>query len=98
MARRKRRQFTDEFKRDAARLARESDKGIAAIASDLDLSETVLRRWMREYGMDTKREPQSALTTDERGELRDLRKRVRELEMEREILKKATAFFAKESK
>jgi transposase-like protein len=76
---------------------RDSGKSIGAIARDLDLGETVLRRWMRQAEIDAGRGPASALTTDERTELAGLRREVRTLRMERDILKKATAFFAKEN-
>lgn len=95
---RKRRKFTEEFKRDAVRLTQQSDRSVGQIAQDIDVGETALRRWMKQYEIDQGRGPSGAITTEERRELTALRKRVRELEMEREILKKATAFFAKESK
>ncbi len=63
---------------------------------DLDLTETALRDWVKRADVDAGNGPPGALTTDERDELRELRKRVKRLEMEREILKKAAAFFAKE--
>ena len=97
MAKRKRRAFTAEFKAQTVRLVRDSGKSIGAIARDLDLGETVLRRWMRQAEIDAGRGPASALTTDERTELAGLRREVRTLRMERDILKKATAFFAKEN-
>jgi transposase len=62
------------------------------------LPETAVRRWVKQAKIDLGEGPSGALTTAEREELSDLRKRVKTLEMEREILKKATAFFAKESK
>ena len=95
---RQRRKFTEQYKRDAVRLAKESDKSVNQVARDLDLTVTALRRWIVQYEVDSRADPAGPLTTGERDELRDLRKRVRDLEMEREILKKATAFFAKESK
>jgi len=68
------------------------------VAKELDLTETAVRAWARQGEVDAGRGPAGALTTAEREELAQLRKRVKTLEMEREILKKATAFFAKESK
>lgn len=94
---RARRKFTEEFKRKAVELTRTSSKNVAQIAKDIDVGETALRRWIEQHAVDAKGGTDSALTTDERQELRDLRRKVRELEMEREILKKATAFFARES-
>ena len=68
------------------------------MARELDLSETAVRRWVAQAEVDSGRGPAGALTTAEREELARLRRQVKTLEMEREILKKATAFFAKESK
>ncbi len=98
MARRKRRSFTREYKAEVAELIRKSGKNIGAVASELDLSETAVRRWVQQEEIDSGGGPAGALTTAEREEFAQLRKRVRTLEMEREILKKATAFFARESK
>jgi len=95
---RQRRKFTEQYKRDAVRIAKESDKSVSQVAHDLDLTVTALRRWIAQYEVDSAADPAGPLTTGERDELRDLRKRVRDLEVEREIQKKATAFFAKESK
>jgi transposase-like protein len=99
MAKRKRRVFTDEFKADAVRLCQAGDRSIGQVAKDLDLGETALRAWMKlaEGEVEVDRTPAGALSTAERSELGELRKRVKRLEMEREILKKATAFFAKEN-
>ena len=98
MERRKRRSFTREYKAEVVELIRKSGKSIGAVASELDLSETAVRRWVGQAEIDSGEGPVGALTTTEREELAQLRKRVKTLEMEREILKKATAFFAKESK
>ena len=98
MAKRKRRAFSAEYKAEVVDLIRKSGKGIGAVAKELDLTETAVRAWVRQAEVDAGRGPAGALTTAEREELAQLRKRVKTLEMEREILKKATAFFAKESK
>ena len=97
MAKRKRRKFTAEFKADAVRLCASSGRTIAQVATDLDLTETALREWVKRAAVDAGEGPAGALTTAERDELGELRRRVKRLEMEREILKKAAAFFAKES-
>ena len=99
MAPRKRRVFTAEFKADAVRLCRAGDRSIGQVAKDMDLGETALRAWLAraESERDVPREPTQTLTIAERSELEELRKRVKRLEMEREILKKAAAFFAKEN-
>jgi transposase len=94
---RQRRSFTDEFKAEAVRLVLEEGKTIAAVARDLDLTETAFRRWVDQARADKNKGKAGALTSAEREELNALRKKVRELGMERDILKKAAAFFAKES-
>jgi transposase len=97
MARRKRRKFTDEFKADAVKLCAAGGRSVAQVAADLDLTETALREWVKRAEADAGKRPLNVLTTAERDELSELRKRVKRLEMEREILKKAAAFFAKEN-
>ncbi len=95
--RRGRRSFTPEFKAEAVRLCKVGDRTIGQVAKDLDLTETALREWVKRADVDAGKGPPGALTTEERDELRELRKQVKRLEMEREILKKAAAFFAKEN-
>jgi transposase len=95
MPRRKRRKFTPEQKADAVRLVRLSGN-LAKVARDLDLTETSLRSWVNQADIDDGRGPDGALTSEEREELRRLRRENRTLEMERDFLKKAAAFFAKE--
>jgi transposase len=98
MAKKTRRSFTKEYKAEVVGLIRHSGKTVRAVCRDLDLTETAVRRWVQQAEVDSGRGPAGALTTEERAEFAELRKRVKTLEMEREILKKATAFFAKESK
>jgi transposase len=98
LVRRQRRKFSDEFKAETVQLVRSTGKSIAEAARDLDLSENSVRSWVREAEIEAGRGPEGALTKAERDELRELRKENRQLRMEREILKKATAFFAKESR
>jgi len=95
MPKRKRRKFTAEQKADAVRLVRETGN-VAKVARDLDLTESALRSWVKQADIDEGRGPDGALTSEEREELRRLRRENRTLEMEREFLKKAAAFFAKE--
>jgi transposase len=95
--RRARRAFTAEFKADAVRLCQAGGRTIGQVAKDLDLTETALREWVKRAEEEEMATPKDALSTEERNELAELRKRVKRLEMEREILKKAAAFFAKES-
>ena len=97
MAKRKRRAFTTEFKAQAVKIVRESGKTIPTVARELDLTETALRSWVRQAAIDAGHGPAGALTTAEREELSQLRRENRTLRMERDILKKATAFFAKEN-
>jgi transposase len=96
-ARRKRRSFTPEFKAEAVRLCRAGDRSITQVANELDLTETALREWVKRADADAGEGAPETLTSGDRDELRELRKRVKRLEMEREILKKAAAFFAKEN-
>ena len=98
MGKKTRRSFTKEYKAEVVGLIRHSGKTVGAVCRDLGLTETAVRRWVQQAEVDSGRGPAGALTTEERAELAGLRKRVKTLEMEREILKKATAFFAKESK
>jgi len=97
-----RRKFTAEFKAETVALVRkeaaqQDGRSIGQIAKALDLSETAVRKWLSRAETDAGRGPDGALTTAEREELTRLRKENRVLQMEREILKKATAFFARES-
>ena len=92
----KRRRFTAEFKSEAVKLALESNKTAAEIARDLGVSGKSLREWIRQHEVDRGKGPAGALTTEEREEFRKLRREIRELRMEREILKKATAFVCHE--
>jgi transposase len=94
---RKRRSFSPEFKAEAVRLCRVGDRSIKQVSEDLDLTETALREWMKRADIDAGNGPKDALTTLEREELQQLRRENKRLLMEREILKKAAAFFAKES-
>jgi len=95
MPKRKRRTFTPEQKADAVRLVHHVGS-VGQVARDLDLAETALRRWVKQAETDAGHGTEGALTTDEKEELRSLRREVRTLRMERDFLKKATAFFAKE--
>ena len=95
--RRARRKFTAEFKAEAVRLCKVGDRTVTQVAVDLDLTETALRDWVKRADIDAGNGPPGALTTAEREELARLRREVKRLTMEREILKKAAAFFAKES-
>ena len=93
---RTRRQFTDEFKAGAVRLVLDEGKTVAEVARDLDLTPSSLAGWVKHARAD-RSHGKTGLTTEERAELAKLRKEVRALRIERDILKKAAAFFAKET-
>ena len=93
--RRPRRQFTEEFKAGAVRLVLDEGKTVGAVARELDLTASALADWVRKAQAD-RTKGRTGLTGVEREELTRLRKEVRELRMEREVLKKAAAFFAKD--
>jgi transposase len=94
---RTRRSFTDEYKASAVRLVLDEGQTVAAAARDLGLTESSLRNWVEQARAD-RTEGKTGLTTAEREELARLRKENRILLEEREILKKATAFFAKQNR
>ena len=93
---RSRRSFTDEFKAGAVRLVLDESKTVAQVARDLDLTQSALGGWVKQARAD-RSNGKTGLTTAEREELARLRKECRSLRMERDLLKKAAAFFAKES-
>lgn len=95
---RARRAFTAEFKAGAVRLVLEERKSVSQVAKDLDLTPSSLSNWVAQARADRGNGAPGALTTDERKELARLRKENRVLRMERDILKKATALFALETK
>jgi transposase-like protein len=97
MAKRKRRLFNTEFKAEAVRLCKVGDRSVGQVAKDLDLTETALRDWVKRADVDAGKGPPGALTTIEREELARLRRENKRLRMEREILKAAATFFAKEN-
>ncbi len=91
---RKRRKFTKEYKAEVAKVVRESGKTLTDVCRDLDLVPSVVSAWVKQAEIDEGGGPAGALTSAERHELGQLRKRVRELEREKEFLGKAAAFFA----
>ena len=94
--RRPRRQFDDEFKAGAVRLVLDEGQTLGGVSRGLDLTESALRNWV-EHARADRTKGRTGLTTEEREELRRLRKEVRTLRTEREILKKAAGFFVKEN-
>jgi transposase len=91
-----RRSFTPEFKAEVVALARRGDRSIPQISQDMDLVESVIRRWVVQAEVDQGSRP--GTTTAEREEVMALGKRVRVLEEQREILKKAARFLAQEAR
>ena len=96
-SRRSRRRFTDDFKQQAVRFVLEEGKSVGAVARELDLVPSALGTWVKHAQAD-RTKGRTGLTTAEREELIRLRKALRIAEEERDILKKATAFFAKQSR
>ena len=94
--RRPRRGFTPEYKSEVVALYRTTDKGVTEIAKELDLTASAVQRWVTQAEVDAGR--REGLSTTEREELAYLRKENRILREERDILKRATAFFAKETR
>ncbi len=92
---RKRREYTEDFKRDAVALVTERGYKAAEAARSLGIGDNLIRRWKREFEEEASG---AGLDSDEREELKRLRKENRMLRMEKEILKKASAYFAKEMK
>lgn len=94
-----RRKFSREFKIEAVRLVRERGVSVPQAARDLDLHENMLRRWVKEMSVDpTQAFPGNGQMKPEQLEIDRLRREVAKLRAERDILKKAAAFFAREAK
>jgi len=93
---RERRSFSDAYKAEVVALCQTSGKSIGEICRDLDLTESAVRRWVTQAEIDAGQ--REGLTSAEREELIRLRKENRVLREERDILKRATAFFAKETR
>jgi transposase len=87
--------FPSEFRREAVKLMRESDTSLSVLSKDLGVSEQTLRNWRRQARVDDGEG--EGLTSEQLEELRRLRRENRVLQMEREVLRKAAAFFARES-
>ena len=93
---RPRRSFTPEFKADIVERCRRGDRSIGQVARDFDLTETAVREWVRQAEVDAG--ARGGLASDDRDELAQLRRENRRLREDVEILKRATAFFAKETR
>ncbi len=99
MEKKERRFYTKEFKREAVNLVTEQGYEVGEAAKNLGVHQSLLRRWKKQQEKEgTHAFPGKGHMTPEKEELHRLRKEVKQLRMEREILKKAAAFFAKESK
>jgi transposase len=88
--------YSPEFKRDAVALVHSTGRPINQVARELGLSHETLRNWVKRDRIDRGQGEPGELTTSQLEELRQLRRRVVELEAEREILRRAAAYFAKE--
>jgi transposase len=94
-----RRRFTAEFKREAVRQAQQSGVSSAKVAQELGLNANLLRRWMRQFGSGKwEASPGKPLKTEQQLEIERLRRELAKAQTERDILKKAVAYFAKEPK
>ena len=94
--RRKRREFTDAYKAEVVALCQKGDRSMAEVARDLDLTETSVRRWVAQAEVDAGRRP--GQTSAEQAEIAQLRKENRALREERDILKRAVSFFARDAR
>ncbi len=94
---RTRRIHTPEFKAETVRLVREGGRSVTQVAKELGLADSLIRYWLRQADVDAGKGSPGAVTTAEKEELARLRREVKVLRMEREILKRAATFFAKEN-
>jgi transposase len=93
-----RRTYTADLRAEAVGLVRDGKRSVASVARELGIGQQTLSGWLKQAGIDEGRGPEGALTTTERDELQRLRRETKRLQEERDILRKATAFFAKESR
>jgi transposase len=94
--RRRRREFTAAYKAEVVALCQKGDRSVAEVARDLDLTETAVRRWVAQAEVDAGRRP--GQTSAEQAEIAQLRKENRALREERDILKRAVSFFARDAR
>jgi transposase len=104
MTKKPRRIFTPEQKAEAVRISAapaghvtQSGKPVSQVAKEMGLTESALRQWVKQAQLDHTSDPQGQLTSDERKELITLRRDLKRVQMERDFLKKAATFFAKEN-
>jgi len=88
--------YSPEFREEAVQIALGSSKTISEVARDLELNSETLRGWVKKHLKQQEPAPDAELTVNERARLRELERRIRELEMENSFLKKAAAYFAKD--
>jgi transposase len=97
MSRKKRRKFTPEQRAQAVRIVKKSGKSIREVAEELDVPSSSLCRWVKQAEVDERQDPEGPLTSEERAELVRLRRELKVARQERDFLKKAAAFFAKDN-
>jgi transposase len=95
---RRRRSFTPEFKAEIVGLCQQGDRSVGQVAKDFDLTETAVREWVRQAERDAGTRSDGGLTSSGQQELARLRRENRQLREDVEILKRATAFFAQETR
>lgn len=96
MSQKVRKEYTAQQKAEAVEIVLTTQQSVRQVARNLGIAESSLSRWVREHNGKSAPKPSGSLTPDERQELVQLRRQVKRLEMEREFLKKAAAFFARE--
>ncbi len=97
MGKKRRRTFTPEQKSEAVKIVRQSGKSINQVATEMGLTTSSLRNWVNQAEIDQRGTSDGPLTSEERNELVQLRKELKRVQQERDFLKKAAAFFARES-
>ena len=97
MGKKRRRTFTPEQKAEAVKIVQQSGKSINQVATELGLTTSSLRNWVNQAEIDQRGAPDGPLTSEERAELAQLRKELKRVQQERDFLKKAAAFFAREN-
>lgn len=97
MTQKKHRLFTSEQKAEALRIIDEADKPVSQVAKELGIGVSTIHTWIRQSKIDRKGDPKGPLTSSERKELVTLRRDLKRVEMERDFLKKAATFFARET-
>lgn len=97
MSQKPRRTFTDEQKAEAVQIVNQSGKPVSQVAKEMGLTESALRKWVKQAQIDASGEGQGQLTSAERQELNQLRRELKHVQKERDFLKKVATFFAQES-